>query len=119
MNRWDAVSRRLTPYVDPAIGVVAVGLAVVGHLRPDVGSIDPRLLEPNVVSVVATVAAAGALGWRRSRPVASYAVMVTGSLLVSLTGHYIGLLSVLILFSLYSLAAHGPRRRVGVIGLGV
>jgi signal transduction histidine kinase len=44
--------------------------------------------------------------------------MVVGSLVVSLTGHYIGLLSVLMLFSLYSLAAHG-RRRDGLVGLGV
>ena len=64
------------------------------------------------------MAAAGALAWRRSRPAASYAVMVVGGLVVSLTGHYIGLLSVLMLFSLYSLAAHG-RRRDALIGLGV
>ena len=49
---------------------------------------------------------------------ASYAVMVVGSLVVSLTDHYIGLLSVLMLFSLYSLAAHG-RRRDALIGFGV
>ena len=44
--------------------------------------------------------------------------MVAGSLVVSLTGHYIGLLSLLMLFSLYSLAAHG-RRRDALIGFGV
>ena len=49
---------------------------------------------------------------------ASYAVMVVGSLVVTLTGHYIGLLSVLMLFSLYSLAAHG-RRRDALVGFGV
>lgn len=47
----------------------------------------------------------------------SYAVMVGGSLVVVLTNHYIGLLSVLILFSLYSLAAHG-RRRDALVGFG-
>ena len=36
--------------------------------------------------------------------------------MVTLTDHYIGLLSILLLFSLYSLAAHGGRRQ-GVVGL--
>ncbi len=68
--------------------------------------------------MAATVVAAGALAWRRSHPVASYAVMVVGCLVVSLSEHYIGLLSLLILVSLYSLAAHG-RRRAGLVGLAV
>ena len=115
---WAEASRRLSPYLDPAIGIVAAAAALASLLTTDLGSIDPRLEDPDIVSAVATVAAAGALAWRRSRPAASYAVMVVGSLVVSLTGHYIGLLSVLMLFSLYSLAAHG-RRRDGLIGLGV
>ena len=115
---WAEASRRLSPYLDPAIGIVAAAAALFSLLTTDMASIDPRLEDPDIVSAVATVAAAGALAWRRSRPAASYAVMVVGSLVVSLTGHYIGLLSVLMLFSLYSLAAHG-RRRDGLIGLGV
>lgn len=115
---WEGASRRLAPYLDPATGLAAVGLALVAHLRADVGAIDARLLEPDVVSVAATVVAAGALGWRRSRPVGSYAVLVAGCLVVSLSEHYIGLLSVLVLFSLYSLAAHA-RRREGLVGLAV
>lgn len=115
---WARASRRLAPYLDPAVGVVAAGLALFSHLTTDVSSIDSRLLEPNVASAAATVAAAGALAWRRSRPATSYAVMVAGSLLVSLTDHYIGLLSVLMLVSLYSLAAHG-RRRDALVGFGV
>ena len=43
-------------------------------------------------------------------------MFVSCCLVVTLTGHYIGLLSVLLLFSLYSLAAHS-RRRNGVVGL--
>ena len=97
---------------------MAAALALASLLTTDPGSIDSRLEDPDIVSAVATVAAAGALAWRRSRPAASYAVMVVGSLVVTLTDHYIGLLSVLMLFSLYSLAAHG-RRRDGLIGLGV
>ena len=115
---WAEASRRLSPYLDPAIGIVAAAAALFSLLTTDMASIDPRLEDADIVSAVATVAAAGALAWRRSRPAASYAVMVVGSLVVTLTGHYIGLLSVLMLFSLYSLAAHG-RRRDGLIGLGV
>ena len=59
------------------------GAGLVAHHRP--GSIDSRLKDPNVVSAVATVVAAGALAWRRSRPAASFAVMVAGSLVVSLS----------------------------------
>lgn len=111
-------SRRLSPYLDPAIAIVAAGAALSSLLATDLATLDPRLEAPDVVSAVATVVAAGALAWRRSRPWASYAVMVLGSLVVSLTGHYIGLLSVLMLFSLYSLAAHG-RRRDALAGLAV
>src|SRR3954449_9804714 len=115
---WTVASRWLAPYLDPAIGVVATAAALASLLATDPSSVDPRLADPDLVSVVATMAAAGGLAWRRSRPLASYAVFVCGSLLVSLTGHYIGLLSVLLLFSMYSLAAHG-RRRHALIGLGV
>ncbi|GAA4406269.1 histidine kinase [Fodinibacter luteus] len=114
---WVEASRRLSPYLDPAIGIVAAVFALASLLSTDPGTIDPRLAEPNILSAVATLAAAGALAWRRRRPVASYAVMVAGALVVSLTDHYIGLLSVLSLFSLYSLAAHGQRRDA-LVGLG-
>jgi signal transduction histidine kinase len=111
------MSRRLSRYLDPALGVAAAAAALGSLFVADIASIDPRLKDPDVVSAVATAAAAGGLAWRRTRPMASYAVMVAGSLVVSLTGHYIGLLSLLLLFSLYSLAAHG-RRRDALVGLG-
>jgi signal transduction histidine kinase len=114
---WSAAAR-LAPLLDPAIGVVAVVLSLVSLFRADVAAIDPRLEAPDAVAVIATVLASGALAWRRSHPVLSFAAMVVGSLTVSLTNHYIGLLSALMLFSLYSLAAHG-RRRDGLVGLGV
>ncbi len=118
MNGWEVASRRLAPYLDPAVAVIAVGLALGSHLATEVTSIDARLHAPDLLSAAATVAAPGALAWRRSHPASSYAVMVAGCLVVSSTFHYIGLLSVLVLLSLYSLAAHG-RRRAGLIGLGV
>jgi signal transduction histidine kinase len=115
---WVEASRRLSPYLDPAVGILAAAMALASLLVTDPGSIDSRLKDPDVVSAVATVAAAGGLAWRRSRPVTSYAVMLLGGLVVSLTGHYIGLLSVLVLVSLYSLAVHGHRRDAS-IGFGV
>ena len=110
--------RRLDPFVDPLIAVVAVGFALTSLLTTDVDSIDPRLHEPNLLAAAATVMAAGSLAWRRRRPVASYAVFVAGALVVSGSFHYIGLLSILMLVSLFSLATYGSRRD-GLVGLGV
>ncbi len=87
-------------------------------LTTDVDTIDPRLHEPNLLAAVATVVAAGSLAWRRRRPVASYAVFVAGALVVSGSFHYVGVLSVLMLLSLFSLATYGTRRD-GLVGLGV
>src|SRR4051812_34463425 len=117
MTAWSDASRRLSPYLDPVIGIVAAAVALASHLTADMSHLDPRLHEPDIVSAVATVGAAGALAWRRTRPRASYAVLVIGALVVSGTFHHIGLLSVLMLLSLYSLTTHG-RRRDALIGLG-
>ena len=87
-------------------------------MTTDVGGIDPRLEPADPLSVAATLVAGLSLVWRRTRPVAAFVVFVAGCLVVSLTEHYIGLLSVLLLFSLYSLAAHGGRR-AGVVGPGL
>jgi signal transduction histidine kinase len=110
--------RRLDPFLDPLIAVVAATLAGLSLVFTDVDTIDPRLHDPDLLSVVATVAAGGGLAWRRSRPVTSFAVFMAGTLVVTATFHYIGLLSILMLVSLFSLATHGSRRD-GVIGLGV
>ncbi len=92
-------------------------LALASHLTVDMSQLDPRLHDPNVLSAVATVAAAGALAWRRTRPRASYAVFVAGALVVSWDVPLHRLLSVLMLLSLYSLTTHA-RRRDALIGLG-
>ena len=113
-----SLARRVDPFLDPAIGIVAAGLALASLLTTDVDAIDPRLHEPNLLAAVATVVAAGSLAWRRSRPVASFAVFVVGALVVSGTFHYIGLLSILMLLSLFSLATYGTRRDA-LVGLGV
>ena len=57
---WAEASRRLSPYLDPAIGIVAAGAALTSLLTTDLGSLDSRLEDPDVVSAVATAAAAGA-----------------------------------------------------------
>ncbi len=98
------------------MAIIAAALSVISLVRTDVAAVDPRLEPADVVSVAATLAAGLSLGWRRVRPVTAFTVFVTACLVVTLTGHYIGLLSVLLLFSLYSLAAHGGRR-AGVVGL--
>ena len=85
-------------------------MSVASLLTTDVAAIDPRLQPADAVSVIATLVAGLSLTWRRTRPMASFCVFVAGCLVVTLTDHYIGLLSVLLLFSLYSLAAHGVRR---------
>jgi signal transduction histidine kinase len=117
-STWGAVARRLDPFLDPVIGVVAAGLSLASLLRIDMDAVDPRLHEPDLLAAVATVVAAGSLAWRRKRPALSYGVFVAGSFVVSGSFHYIGLLSVLMLFSLYSLATHGTRKE-GLAGLGV
>ena len=114
---WAALTRRLDPFLDPAIGALAVALALTSFLSADIAAIDPRLREPDMLSAIATVIAAGSLAWRRTRPRLSYAVFLAGSLIVSGSFHYIGLLSLLLLLSLYSLTTQTARRDAA-IGLG-
>ncbi len=108
--------RRLDRWLDPVLGIVAAVLALVSLLTPDVAGIDPRLHDADPLAAVATVVAAGALAWRRTRPRASYAVFLAGTLVVTATFHYVGLLSILMLLSIYSLTTHG-RRSDAAIGL--
>jgi signal transduction histidine kinase len=118
IGAWAALTRRLSPYLDLTVGLTAAVMSVASLLSTDVASIDSRLEPGDPLSVAATFVAGLSLVWRRSRPAASFAVFVSCCLVVTLTDHYIGLLSVLLLFSLYSLAAHS-RRRDAVVGLAV
>lgn len=110
VEAWATLTRRLSPYLDLTIGLVAASLSVASLLSSDIASIDSRLEPADPWSVTATLVAGLSLIWRRSRPATSFACFFACCLAVTLTGHYIGLLSVLVLFSLYSLAAHGRRR---------
>ncbi|MCW2766566.1 MAG: Histidine kinase [Nocardioides sp.] len=96
---------------------MAAGFAVASLLTVDVASIDTRLHPADPFSVAATLAAGLSLAWRRTRPATSFVVFVVCSAVVSATFHYIGLLSVLLLPSIYSLAVYATRR-VAVLGLG-
>jgi signal transduction histidine kinase len=116
VGAWAALSQRFAPYLDVTVGLVATALSVLSLLTTDVAAIDPRLEPADPVSIAATAAAGLSLVWRRTRPVASFTGFTAGCLVVTLTDHYIGLLSVLLLFSVYSLAVHGGRRQ-GVLGL--
>ena len=113
---WGSLARRVDVFVDPVLAAVAAAMAVASLVMTRVDTVDPRLHQPDVLAVVATAVTAGSLAWRRTAPVASYAGFVAGAIVVSATFHYIGLLSVFILLSLYSLAAHGTRRQA-VLGL--
>lgn len=111
---WSAAGRRLSPFLDLTIAVVATALALGALFATDVNSIDPRLKGPDAVAVLGTVVAAGALYWRRTHPTISYCTFGAGCLIVTLTDHYIGLLSIMLLLGLYSLAAHGKRRNAAI-----
>ena len=115
---WGARGRRLDALVDPAIGVAAAAFALSVFLTADLGELDPRLRGPNVLAATATVVAAGSLAWRRRRPRLAYGLFVVGALVVSGSFHYIASLSLLMLFSLYSLTTSASRR-AGAVGLGV
>ena len=116
IGAWAALSRRFSPFLDPAVGLVVAAMSVLSLVTTDVRAIDPQLEPADPISIAATAIAGLSLIWRRTRPMASFAVFTAGCLVVTLTDHYIGLLSVVLLFSLYSLAVHG-RRRQGVLGL--
>ena len=114
---WGTLARRLDPFLDSALGVVAAGLALTSLFSTNVGEVDPRLHEPDALAAVATVVAAGSLAWRRTRPRTSYLMFLVGAVVVSGSYHYIGQLSILLLLSLYSLTTHAARRDA-LLGLG-
>ena len=118
VGAWAALTRRLSPFLDAVLGLAAAALSVTSLLAADIAAVDPRLEPAEPLSITATLVAGLSLGWRRTRPVTSYAVFLSCCLVVTLTGHYIGLLSLVLLLSLYSLAVHG-RRRDAAAGLVV
>ena len=59
-----------------------------------------------------------ALALRRIRPITAFVVLAAGDVVVSLTNHYVALLPLLLLLSLYSVAAFASRR-AGIAALVV
>ena len=111
LGAWATLSRRFSPYLDLALGLVAAGLVSLLSLlattspRSTPGSSRPtRRRSSRRPWPGCRWSGVVRVRWCRSRSSS------LGCLVVTLTDHYIGLLSVLLLFSLYSLAAHGRRR---------
>src|ERR1700712_2811278 len=90
---WSALTARFSPFLDAAIALVATVLSVASLVTTDVASVDPRLHSADPLAIAATTVAGLSLAWRRTRPIASFSVFVLGCLVVTLTDHYIGLLS--------------------------
>ena len=96
--------------LDLLVGVLAAVAALISHLASPLDQLDPRLAAPTVLSGLLTVVAGLALALRRIRPVTSFVVLVTATAIVSLTDYYTALLPLLMLLSLYSVAAFASRR---------
>ncbi|HSU34216.1 MAG TPA: histidine kinase [Propionibacteriaceae bacterium] len=95
---------------DLLIGVAAAAVALIRHLNSPLDQLDPRLVAPTVLSGVLTAVAGLALVVRRIRPILSFAVIAGAAAIISLTNHYVALLPVVLLVSLYSVASVASRR---------
>ncbi len=70
VGTWATLSRRLSPYLDITIALVAAVMSVLSLVSTDVAAIDPRLEPADPVAVIATAVAGLSLAWRRTRPMA-------------------------------------------------
>ena len=96
--------------LDLLVGVFAALAALIGHLASPLDQLDPRLSSPTVLSGFCTAVAGLALTLRRIRPITGFVLLAVATSVVSLTGHYVALLPLLLLVSLYSVAAVASRR---------
>jgi signal transduction histidine kinase len=115
--------RRLWPvggtfWLDVVVGVSAALAALIAHRTADLSTLDPRLLPPSLLSSAVTVIGALGLVLRRVRPIVGFAILGAATTVVSLTDHYVAVLPLLLLLSLYSVAAHSSRR-ASVVTLAV
>ena len=114
-------ARRLWPvggtfWLDVVVGVCAALAALIAHITSNLATLDPRLLPPSLLSCTATVIAALGLVLRRTRPIVGFVILATATSVVSLTDHYVAVLPLLLLISLYSVTAHSSRL-AGVVTL--
>lgn len=126
------ITTRSAPnWADGALAVAAATLCVLVLLTANPASLDPGLGRPTVGYAVLTAAGALGVGLRRRAPLSGLVIVAAMATAVSAGGHWTGLLPYLTLFALYSVAAHGTRRRElaglavvvacfsGLAGLGV
>lgn len=103
-------TRRAPAWVDTVVGVLAAAAALTSLLSTTPAEIDPRLHPPTAWVAAVTVAGALGLVWRRRRPVLCFLLLLTAAVLVSASGHFIGMLALLLGIGLLSLAIHCRRR---------
>jgi signal transduction histidine kinase len=113
-------ARRLGPaggtfWLDVVVGVCAALAALIAHITSNLATLDPRLLPPSLLSCAAVIAALS-LVLRRTRPIVGFVILATATSVVSLTDHYVAVLPLLLLISLYSVTAHSSRL-AGVVTL--
>lgn len=110
----ERMNLRLSPLrlnaIDALAAAAAAAAALVVQRRTDVTAVDPLLHRPGLVATVLTVAAALTLFWWRSRPALPCVALIVVTTVISAMSHYIGLLPWLLMYALWALAAHGPRR---------
>ena len=111
-------ARRAPAWFDVVVGTVAAGAALASLLGTEPAAVDARLAEPNLFAAVVTVVGALGLVWRRTHPWRGFLLLAAAGVVVSATRYYIGLLSVLLIVAVFSVAAHG-RRIEGVASLAV
>ena len=109
--RW-----RAPDWVDLAIGLATVVLAVTVAMTADVASVDARLQPTSGPALGLTaVAASGIALWRR-HPLLGVLVIGAATTVVSAAGYIVGMLPVVMVAGLCALAANGTRRQT-VLGL--
>ncbi len=106
--------RRLRPigdsfWLDVVVGICAALAALIAHRTANLSTLDSRLLPPSLLSSAATVIAALGLVLRRVHPIVGFAILAAATSVVSLTDHYVTVLPLLLLISLYSVTVHSSR----------
>jgi signal transduction histidine kinase len=110
-------ARRAPGWVDIVLGVAAAAAAVVAVRSTDAATVDVRLHDPTVWIDLLTFVGGLGLVWRRTHPLRGFVVLWSAAVLVSALGYYIGLLGLLLIPSLLSLAIHCRRRMDGFLAL--
>jgi signal transduction histidine kinase len=110
-------TRRAPGWVDIVVGMAAATAAVVALRSTDPSSEDPRLHNPVLWVEALTLVGGLGLAWRRTHPLRGFVVLWSAAVVVSASGYYIGLLGLLLIPSLLSLAIHCRRRVEGFLAL--